>query len=206
MGALIVAIVIFAFLCILLGVATYLLQRSNKSLKVNSLMLPFASTTVVLDDNKKPTFSVKPSPNGRQQMTCPSGKINVLGAFFDVYDPYNSCSTTPNQAYSTECKDPANKNQPICQNLNGNQQNTTCVDGGSGNCKMRDVSHIIAKACNGKTECTEADLQGVLSQLPYPCNILPTDAAYATLPVSQGSDGSTTSGYYLHGLFTCQVD
>jgi hypothetical protein len=40
--------------------------------------------------------------DGTNQIRCPVGKkIRILGAFFDVYDPYNECAIASNQGAST---------------------------------------------------------------------------------------------------------
>lgn len=202
-----VAIGLVALILVLIGlvVAVVFLDKGNRTLKTQQLLIPFASSTVQVDpDSKTSILNMKPAPNGRNQISCPVGKINVVGAFFDVYDGYGTCSPIPSPDFASHCENPDNKNDPICQNLNATQQNTVCVAGGTGNCKMRDVTQLVANVCNGQTDCDPSVIQKLLPSLPYPCTVLPTDPNYLKLPVSSSDSASgPTQGYYLHGIFSC---
>ena len=56
--------------------------------------------------------------NGESQIKCPSGqKINIIGAFYDVYDPYLQCTPNPDQTMLQTCaiemSDPNNSGKYI---------------------------------------------------------------------------------------------
>lgn len=205
---------LFIIFVILLAAVIYLGVR-NKTIKNQGLLLPFSSTTVQLDGTGKPFFNIPKTTDGRNQISCPTGtSVNIVGAYFDVYDPYNTCITqtpemlaaglmTPNQKFIDNCK--ANPTDPICKNIDPTTfLNTVCTQTGSGNCKVRDVTDILGSFCNGKPAVSESDLQSLLPSLPYPCSIIPGSSDYAKLPASTSSDNSvTTGGYVLHGLFSC---
>jgi hypothetical protein len=194
-----VGTIIFIVLFIILVAVVLLLQKSNFNLKTNSFLLPFSSTVMTPDGN----IDIKQTPDGREQISCPNGKINIVGAFFDTYDPMNICTPKPTKQFVDYCS--TNASDPICQNLNANQQNTVCTTGGTGNCKLRDVSNIIASVCDGKTSCSMNDVSAILNKLPLPCNFNSKDPNYAKLPLSKDSGGSTNQGYYLNGVFSCKV-
>lgn len=149
-------------------------------------------------------------------MSCPVGSsINIVTAIAEVYDPAGMCTTTPNVNYltgmcessvaSSYCSNnlPLNTAAPGISTVCGN--NTT-------QCRTRDVTAIVGDKCNGLSN-TVLNWDGI----PYPCSITPSSTAYTTLPkypgnsgYNPGSNGGTsvpstsTQGYVLHGLYTCQ--
>lgn len=193
---------IFFFALVAIGLISafvffYLRGRVEKAVTV---LYPFSSSTI----GKDGTWQLQITATDRQPISCPSGKLNIVGAFFDVYDPNLVCTDTPSQGFITQCR--ANSSLPECQNLDSKTfTNTVCSTTGSGKCKPRDVSSYIAAACNGKDKCTVDDLNAVMQALPLPCNLQPSDADYMKLP-STVSNQTSKSGYYLHGIYSCVVD
>lgn len=115
---------------------------------------------------------------------CPTGKINVIGAFSDIYDPYGSCTTTPT-ARAVACT--PNSTDPLCKNIHSGGYNPSC----SVICTPNDISAIVSDLCRGKSEC---DLSSIQISSIHPC----PSVDKTKLP----SDG-VNQGVYIHGIYTC---
>jgi hypothetical protein len=82
------------------GVLYYLSYKKNQSLAISQTLLPFSST---IDPT---TGSLKPLVNasGNPQISCPDGfSVNIVGAFFDIYDPFGECTSSPSPMISSLC-------------------------------------------------------------------------------------------------------
>jgi|SRR5579862_1857158 len=75
-----------------------------------------------------------------------------------------------------------------------------------GVCRPRDSSAYLASLCDGKTTCNVTfDPSNKDSGFgPMPCaGNLPGSIGYNDLPITPGSNGNYSQGYYVHGLYTC---
>lgn len=90
MGAvLLIFIGILSLIFIILSILLGLTLTQNQKLSAQSLYLPFTAT---IDPKTGQSTGFKNSL-GNPQISCPLGKkVNIIGAFFDVFDPYTVCS------------------------------------------------------------------------------------------------------------------
>lgn len=179
--------------------------KQNSQNAWSNRLMPFAGFV-----DKDLTYYSNSDTSGTplSQITCPTGtKVNIVGAYFQSFDPYGQCSPTPNAVVSQTCTN--DSSNPICANNNSDYQNNYCnCDGDTyQNCKIRNATYYLSQKCNGEQSCevtVDNDFFG-----PYPCSMDTTDANYGNLPQiplssdDQGDITGTTSGYYVHGIYTC---
>lgn len=95
----------FVIFCaaILVAVTTYMLHSKNKLERLIRIDLPFTKFIPPLKAEDSTTVSLIKS-DGTPQISCPIGtKVNILGAFFEVYDPYGQCTDTPSKIVLETC-------------------------------------------------------------------------------------------------------
>ena len=128
---------------------------------------------------------------GNLTISCPEGtEINISSCAYEVFDPYNQCTTLPAQDLACEME---NAGTLACLNLEHTLQNSVCRPDGSGGCYRRDATPYVASFCNGRQKC-HIPLDERINQSvgPDPCdaiNVLGTlsDHAlteYSNLPQS----------------------
>lgn len=138
-------IVLFIIFAVFIGL-NVMTTSNNKKIAQRQQFMPFGS---VIDPTTgaptHPTNGTAETPfttndeNGNliPQIRCPVGtKINILGAFFDIFDPYNECSTSVDQV------------NPYFGFL--------CVPGFSG--KNQDGTAVAA--CNDDSDCVKYGARG----------------------------------------------
>lgn len=82
--------VILAVIFIVFAVLSGVTISNNQKLASNYKLLPFSSKIDPSTGTAKPFTDI----NGQPQIQCPAGKkINIVGAIFNIFDPYNECST-----------------------------------------------------------------------------------------------------------------
>ena len=187
-------IVLFLILGLLVGWTAVATRKNNVGLS-NSVLIPFSAFL-----NGGPGRLVK--KDGTDQISCPAGtKINIVGAYYDVYDPYGQCSSSPADAVK-DC-DPANS--PLCDNTDAaTGANDVCKPGGVGDCRLRDATAYLGRQCNGKEGACAVTLNNEFFG-PDPCNSLEIGSDdYQKLPALSGAPGAQAgSGYYIHGIYAC---
>lgn len=172
--------------------------------------------------------------DGTPQISCSAegGNVNIIGAFYQVYDPYLTCNKDVVQPlFSSQCdsscsnKDCTNcsSGECLCCNFakaDGKQVylNKVCSDTSTTNasCKIRDISPIFSRLCDGKKECGNDVLSWDITNNDdmvnlfgtYPCSLTPSDPQYSNLPCVPASgggydSGQTKKGYYIHGIYSC---
>lgn len=155
-------------------------------------------------------------------LNCPKGStINVLEAFYNVYDPAGQCTSHPSDSLQCAPDDPAPSS--LCENVVGrttdgtmNMQNVVCSPSGTAECSYRTATPFLGTECNGKETCVVplTAKHGIHKFVgPDPCNFisLPEDiASYAMLPKTVESDAGTdpieVQGYRVHGQYRCISD
>ena len=118
-------IVFFVLALGLVGVNVWS-SRKNRDIAQSSVMIPFSAT--IDPTTGQPGSFVTAS--GAPQLSCPAGsKINIIGAFFDVYDPYNECVVSETQVSPllTYTCDPSAESQAQCSS------SVDCWDGAGTN-------------------------------------------------------------------------
>ncbi len=158
-----IAIFVIGIICLI--IYTFYRNSSNDIQKIKKYIFPFSGQLVP----SNPPFTVNSSniPPGSQgnktpgsgyvlignvggegdstpQIKCPKGyKINIIGAFLDVNDPYNTCTDNPSSLYLNTCGVDTEKSTTRCT------ENSDC---GSG---MECVKNICkVKSCSTTTDCS----------------------------------------------------
>ena len=158
MGAVLLVIIgILTLAFIVLSILLGMTLTSNQKLSSQNVYLPFTSKI----DPKTGNSTGFHNTSNKPQISCPIGKkINIVGAFFDIFDPYTECSTSiknvdphfaflcdPTQSSSTTCT--ADKDCPSWIQGAGNNPFTCNIPKGesSGFCKL---ANIGTKSCPSK--------------------------------------------------------
>lgn len=183
---------------------TAVTTRANNVEKSNNVLVPFASAPLTGDEEDPKLVNRDGSP----QIACPVGtKINIVGAYYDVYDPYLQCSAEPAVQVQNDCK--TNTTGGICAGtatIDGVPGvNVMCgPDGGRGACRLRDATAFLGAKCNGRQECAAR----VTSEFfgPAPCAFPPGSEEYDQLPAIPGSGEAVQRGYYVHGIYACEPE
>ena len=84
--------------------------EEENNLQFFNMILP-SSTTI---DTSKLVLSCPNQTNGGKPQ---SFKIEILGAYFDVFDPWGQCSPEPSDLIAETCETDAADNQGMCSNL-----------------------------------------------------------------------------------------
>lgn len=152
---------VFVISLIVLGIIIYLTvstQNKNKKLQLNSVLYPFSGILPApISGLQPPQGAVKlPGGNGyglylvqngnnSPQISCPDGyKINIVGAFVEVMDPYGVCGTNPSGIYEISCGDQTSTAGANC---------TTDADCGSPGLMCGANGHCVAATCKANTDC-----------------------------------------------------
>lgn len=115
--------------CVGFGIWYYIQTRKNYKASVSLAMKPFTASVDPTTGQATPFNDA----SGNPQLSCPSGtSINVIGAFFDISDPYGECTTSPGGVIGYLCN-PNYKSPQTCSTQNdcpGGQQGIMgCVGG-----------------------------------------------------------------------------
>jgi len=104
----------------------YFIETKNNQDNIANIIYPFTgkydanSEKIILEDS-----------TGNPQITCKgkgkNTKINIVGAFFDVEDPYGQCTGTSNSVLDLTCGIPGNKIK--CSNTTDCGNGMECSDG-----------------------------------------------------------------------------
>lgn len=184
MGAIeIVAIVILMILSVVFIVLTFVTTRNTQNLAKSQT---FGSFSAVIDPTTgiPGTFSgTNASGESVPQITCPAGTVvNIVGAFYDVIDPYNECSTditqvNPQMAFlcdptatgTTVCK--SDNDCPLFNATAGNSNPFQCLKAGgasTGFCALRDIG-AQGQCPAGQNPSLKKYNLGTTSQPKYYC-------------------------------------
>lgn len=156
-----------------IGISLYRAKKYALPAEESDIIYPFSGFT-----------SLTKYGSNTPQIQCPVGKkINIIGAFYEVYDPFFQCyKDGPSEDLKNLCKATSSsiptEYQPTCVNpsgstiINSNFQNTTCLPPspsaggppidrptqantvqGLPVCTMRDVSAIVAHQCDDRQVC-----------------------------------------------------
>lgn len=107
-----ITIVILFIVVVAFAILTFVVENSNSKKQKSNIFFPFATTLNVLDPSKpKPlskkitkTVSGQPIVTEVPQIQCPVGfKVNIVGAFSEVFDPYGQCSPFPADQLKVTC-------------------------------------------------------------------------------------------------------
>lgn len=170
--------------------------------------------------------------NGNPQITCPAGKkVNILGAFVEVYDPFltcwpngptadyvNTCSSSPTGEWATSCSNNSNAafQNKSCLPPSGVAAPASASSSTTGTimCARRDASAWIASLCDGKSSCPLSPNPSTIG--PLPCSTFNGSSMVALSPTEMGllplspgvtatgANPTTEQGYNFHGIFVCR--
>ena len=110
-------IVVMVILGLLLATFIFLTvytENSNKKKQQENILYPFSGSLTPPSDTAPPPTGAGLTPqdglvlvkkDGKTpQISCPKGyKVNIVGAFLDVVDPYNTCGPRPDSTYQRSC-------------------------------------------------------------------------------------------------------
>ena len=171
--AIVVIVVLFVVL-IALGVLNSMTTSNNQVLARRQIILPFSATIDPTTGSDTGFMNI----NGEPQIKCESGtKVNIIGAFFDVFDPYNECAanagdTNPFLAFMCNptiggalppkkaCAQPSD-----CPYYTGNSTDPFTCNPNTQLCQLTpqsvcNNSALKPTVINGKTYCVDPDLCG----------------------------------------------
>jgi len=78
-------------------------EIENSKKQQNNILYPFSGSVDPSDTGKNVVLKTS---NGRNQIECPVGyKINIVGAFVEVDDPFGECSPSPGSTFRATCGD-----------------------------------------------------------------------------------------------------
>lgn len=106
------AIIIIAVLfLVIVGVGVFfaLITKNNYDLSAQQILYPFAGVIDPTQPNTIVPLTYTDAATGEtgNQITCPAGTtVNIVGAFFDIVDPYGTCTSNPNGLISATCGGP----------------------------------------------------------------------------------------------------
>ena len=154
---LLIAILVFGILILVsLGFTTWRATQT-KQIAEQLRMLPFSAS---YGQDGLPEANTFLTSTGQPQISCPSGyKVNIIGAFSQVYDPYASCSQNPSPLIVNAC-DLGNMGK-TCKinsdcggsgNLYCDCQGTEQTGCGSGVCKVNSIQNqpLMCQNLNSK--------------------------------------------------------
>jgi hypothetical protein len=123
---------------------------------------------------------------GGNVIKCPVGyKPNIIGAYFEVYDPFQQCTSQPTQDLIDQCSATATSDYISCISPptvgGGNWTVKACQAGEVGGCVSRDASAFLQTYID--VNCLDGD-----------CVIPINTEAFGPLPCSGDVSGSTSSG------------
>lgn len=166
-------IIVLILLAIAIGVLIFFIvstSNKKKELKQKNVILPFSgilsppSPPWTVNISQK-NSGVASTPEGglrllgmmggttstAPQIQCPVGtSINIIGAFFDINDPYGECSNTANSTVRLTCGDGTDLTSA-----------PTCTDGDDSTCPAGMTcysSKCIPATCSIDTDCTGGGL------------------------------------------------
>jgi hypothetical protein len=146
----VIAIVVLLILIVIFFVLTGVTANQNRNLAMNQTFIPFSSKFDPITGTAAPFKNLK----GDSLVQCPAGtKINILGAFFDIDDPYKQCTNdiknvNPNFAFicnpsvtdTVPCTD--DSACPFYKKSAGDQNPFQCYitkGSASGFCRLRNI-------------------------------------------------------------------
>lgn len=157
-------IILIIVLIIILGVVIFLLwnniSKSKKQEQLN-IIYPFSGILPAPGSNRNPSggLSLYRSDGVTPQLSCPAGTtLNIIGAYVEVYDPYGSCSPSPNVSYQETCGinlsgTPSVSNLKSCATTSDCGPLQVCTNG-----------VCVPMTCSSHGQCTTTGIA------PYPCS------------------------------------
>lgn len=152
---LIIGLLLFLFL-MLFGGSAYFVDQNLKSSVINRY-IPFSAS---MGPGGKDSYVTMTNGNGQQtsQLTCPSGyKINIVGAFHQVFDPNEQCtpsfSNKISNALSATCGATGDKqNDPQPVPIGVCSSDSDCYDPNIFEC-VNSKCQLKTNACNSDSDC-----------------------------------------------------
>jgi hypothetical protein len=145
-GSIVTMIVLLFIFIALIGINIWSANK-NYNLALQQTFIPFTSSIDPSTGVAKPFVDV----NGNPQISCPAGmKVNIVGAFYNVFDPYNECVNNETDILPIvpfAC-DPSQQSQSSCNvdsDCPGNGRGFSCNS--NGKCQLKDQGKGGANAC-----------------------------------------------------------
>lgn len=140
----------------------YILQtRKNYQYSVGQRLIPFTAAV----DPTTGQSSAFTDAEGNPQIICPSGTVvNIVGAFYDISDPYGECTSTPAPLIGSWC-DPSVPSTQACQTDDDCGSGGIMKCGSSGFCQLAPFSGSCPEGYRSLTSgsnnyCVPDDLCG----------------------------------------------
>lgn len=133
MYGILVILILFLCFCVMIYFC-YSKYSSNESNRHKIILRPFTANLPPPNSNLNLAGAISTSPedgmyliqggsdengqfpNQTPQIICPANTtINILGAYIQVNDPYNSCTSSPNGAYTMSCGIYNSKTSKSCE-------------------------------------------------------------------------------------------
>lgn len=169
-------IVIMVILAVAIGIFIFLTavtESINRKKKSATILYPFSGQLsapnppwTVAPNKNNPGIGQNPedglylvgmvggTSNNVPQIQCPAGsKINIVGAFVDVFDPYSECSNTPDNTLKLTCGDSSDiTNAAYCSQDSDCGAGMECV-----------ATRCVPKACTTNASCGGSSASGTVS-------------------------------------------
>jgi len=166
----IISSVILAILLIVLLILSSRTAGNNQQRSKGKIIYPFTSN-IDPETGKDTGFLTR---DGKPQLTCPAGtKINIIGAFFDIFDPYGECTadqTDVNPLYAFMCIPSLNSDASCKQDSDCPEPSSGRFRCNSNKCELAPMkssedckkfgSNFAPVTSDNKTYCVDADLCG----------------------------------------------
>lgn len=186
-----------AFGCLALGAWYYVVVKNNYRLAATQVLTPFTAAIDPTTGNL--TNGGFNNAAGEPQIQCPVGtSVNIVGAFYDIADPFGECTTSPSQLVEFLCN--PNVSSPSgCSNDDDCPEMTSCS---SGVCSL--TPQKSSTVCpngyslvnNGGYWCVPTDICG--PGIPNPVCSSPNNANACTT-----RDATTSVGLKCNGRSEC---
>ena len=168
----IIVMIIFIVIIGIFSILTLVTDSENVKRREVTVLYPFSGQlappgppwTVWSTEKPENGLSLTGSVGGKStdipQIQCPVGyKVNIVGAFLDVNDPYSVCTDTPDSTYQATCGiESAIKNNINCTDDSTCPTGTNCKSGICSpiTCKSNGDCSSIGTACgdNFGSSCT----------------------------------------------------
>ncbi len=178
----IIAIIALTIILIIFIVLNALTTRNNQTLSKAQIITPFSASI----DPTTGNASAFTKPDGSPQIICPIGtKVNIIAAFFDIFDPYGECgmkAEDANPLYSFMCAPSIENSKKSCtsdsdcpfyvENLGAGQANAMMCNSNN-SCQLRQqpvgtrtcaysglTPHTILGASGSNIYCVDTNMCG----------------------------------------------
>lgn len=95
-----IVVSVLAVGAVIITVLTFLYQKSNSNVNLNNTLYPFSA---VVQPGSNTVFLKNAAGNPQIDCSAVGGKINIVGAWSEVIDPYGTCSNVSADVLNLSC-------------------------------------------------------------------------------------------------------